>query len=68
MKDGKFDVEGSRNVAKMHFNLNDEQLAKIEEIYTACSSTTDSDKCEMAYKGMNCVHEWEVQMGINFFF
>lgn len=53
-------------MAKTHFDLNDEQLAKAEKIHTTCASLTDPDKCEMAFKRIICIHQTAEKMDFHF--
>lgn len=59
------DMALAQKMAKDHFNMNDEQLAKVTEIHTTCDLLTDPDKCESVFKRMVCVHETAKKLGIH---
>lgn len=65
VKDGKPSIEGSVNLAKMAFEGNEKAISVAREVATECGSIADADRCELAGKMMNCMHEAFTKRGIN---
>lgn len=58
IKDGNVYVEGAIRLGRMIFDDNEEAIKAATEVAHECETVTDSDRCEMAMKLMNCsTHE-----------
>lgn len=69
IKDGKVYVEGAIRLGRMIFDDDKEAQNAATEVAHECETVTDSDRCEMAMKLMNCsIHEVERrQLGVEKF-
>lgn len=63
MKDNKSSVEGNIDIAKLMHPGNEEALKLATTIATACEKVTDSDRCELAVKLMQCSEEVAIAHG-----
>lgn len=63
--DGKPSVENAVHLARFA-SKNDPEMVKLtREIATECESTTDPDRCEMAYKMIKCSLQASIKRGFD---
>lgn len=65
VKNGKPNVDGAVELAKMAFDGNDKAMKMAKEIGEECAHVADSDRCELSYKMMACAQEAITKRGIN---
>lgn len=66
LKNNKIDIETSMRMVKTAFSDNTDQLQLAREILKECSTVTDADRCEAAYKIKECGALAARDRGINF--
>lgn len=66
MKDNKISLEGNIALVKMAFGDNAEKIQKVTEIANECGAETDADRCEAAWKLIQCCEKASKARGMSF--
>lgn len=65
VKDGKPSPEGAVELAKMAYNGDERAMSFAKDIGTDCAHVQDGDRCELAFKMMQCGQEAMTKRGLN---
>lgn len=68
MKDNKVNVEGYVGLAKMAFDNDAAKVQIANEIANACVTVTDPNRCEAAFKVLQCGEEAAKAHGVDLCF
>lgn len=63
--DDKISIDGFKLIGAKKYEGNDKAIATFNEMVDECQSVSDSDKCELGFKLMECIVKAAEKRGID---